>query len=332
MVAGALATVLATTATMLAVPSTPTQGAPDSFKPGATYTEKIPETSVSFEMVAIPGGTLTMGSPASEPGRREDEGPQVQVELAPFWISKHEVTWDEFDEFAFAQGAKGLRTVDSGAGDTDALTRPSRPYGDESRGFGKGRQPAIAMTHHAAMEYCRWLSKVTGKAYRLATEAEWEYAARAGDTSAAPKGLGDQAWFADNADGRPQPVGGKEPNAWQLHDMLGNVAEWVLDQYEAERYKQLSVLPQPVERPVLLPDDRRYPHVVRGGSYLDGAEALRYAARVASSEDWSASDPQQPQSIWWHPDESFVGLRIVRAVEEQPELRGLRSKVTRDSI
>lgn len=72
--------------------------------------------------------------------------------------------------------------------------------------------------------------------------------------------------------------------------------------------------------------------MVRGGSYLDGAEELRYAARVASSEDWSASDPQQPQSIWWHPDESFVGLRIVRAVDEQPELRGIRSKVTRDSI
>ncbi|MPZ17430.1 MAG: SUMF1/EgtB/PvdO family nonheme iron enzyme [Luteitalea sp.] len=337
-VASALAAVLATPmATLLAAPSAPTQGAADTFKAGTTYIEKIPETSVSFEMVAIPGGKLTMGSAATslgagEPGRREDEGPQVQVELAPFWISKHEVTWDEFDEYAFAQGAKGLRTVDSGAGDTDAISRPSRPYGDEARGFAKGQQPAIAMTHHAAMEYCRWLSEVTGKAYRLATEAEWEYAARAGDTSAAPKGLGEHAWFEENANGRPQPVGDKAPNAWQLHDMLGNVAEWVLDQYDAERYEELSVLPQPLERPVLVPDDRRYPHVVRGGSYLDGAEEVRYAARLASSEEWSASDPQQPQSIWWHPDESFVGLRIVRAAEEQPELRAIRSKVTKDSM
>ncbi|MPY88459.1 MAG: SUMF1/EgtB/PvdO family nonheme iron enzyme [Luteitalea sp.] len=312
--------------------SQPAAQSDEPFKSGATYVEKIPETNVSFEMVAVPGGTFMMGSPASESGRRPDEGPQVEVELAPFWISKHEVTWDEFDEFAFARGAKGLRTVDSAAADADALTRPSRPYGDESRGFGKGKQPAIGMTHHAAMEYCRWLSKVTGQAYRLATEAEWEYAARAGDANAAPESLAEGAWFAENADGEPHPVGGKQPNPWQLQDMLGNVAEWVLDQYDGGRYQKLSVLPQPLKRPVLVPDDRRFPHGVRGGSYLDGADALRYAARVGSSDEWSMSDPQQPQSIWWHPDESFVGVRIVRAVEEQPELRGLRSKVTQDSM
>ena len=134
-------------------------------------------------MVAVPGGTFTLGSPASETGRDADEGPQVEVTLKPFWIGKTEVTWDEFDQFAFV-GNTGARTGDGGGGDADAVTKPSRAYGDEAKGYGKGKMPALAMTQHAAMEYCRWLSQVTGKAYRLPTEAEWEYAARAGDTGA----------------------------------------------------------------------------------------------------------------------------------------------------
>jgi formylglycine-generating enzyme required for sulfatase activity len=288
-------------------------------------------------MAPIPGGTFVMGSPAGEPGRAGDEGPAHPVEIRPFWIGKTEVTWDEYDQFAFGrdlepprQGAAPRAPADLAA---DAVTRPTPPYADESFGYGKGRQPAIDMTWHAAMEYCRWLSAKTGKTYRLATEAEWEYAARAGTTTAYSFGddrrtLDAHGWHAGNSGERPHTVGGKEPNAWGLHDMHGNVAEWCLDQYDPQFY---SRVPQGAIGPVLLPDDRRYPHVARGGSWDDAAARLRSAARRGSGPEWSRRDPQSPQSIWWHTDATFVGFRIVRAAEEQDNLKGIRSRITKDS-
>ena len=299
----------------------------------ATYTEAIPGTSVTFEMVAIPGGTFVMGSPAGEPGRSEDEGPAHTVRIAPFWMERTEATWDEYDAFAFAQSIAGAgRSVAPAPPPTgaDAITRPSPPYGDESFGFGKGRQPVINIQHHAAMEYCRWLSMKTGKVYRLPTEAEWEYAARAGsDTAysfgAEPGKLDAYAWYGQNSGGRPHPVGQKPPNRWGLHDMHGNTAEWTIDQYDPGQYARV---PAGALGPVLLPNERRFPHVARGGSWDDPAGRLRSAARRASSEDWSRRDPQSPQSIWWHTNATFVGFRVVRAVEEQDNLKGLRSKIT----
>jgi formylglycine-generating enzyme required for sulfatase activity len=301
------------------------------------YVESIPGTAVKFEMIPIPGGTFQMGSPPDEPGRSADEGPQHTVILRPFWMEKSEVTWDEYDVFAFSQDLPkpGRPRATAGPGDmiADAITRPSPPYGDESFGYGKGRQPAINIQHHAAMEYCRWLSAKTGRVYRLPTEAEWEYAARAGSTTAYsfsndPRELDKYAWYAANSAERPHPVGLKPPNAWGLHDMHGNVAEWCLDHYDHDFYAKVA--PTTIG-PVLLPTDRRFPHVARGGSWDDDAPRLRSAARRASSREWSRRDPQSPPSIWWHTDATFVGFRIVRAVEEQVNLKGLRSKITRDS-
>ena len=300
----------------------------------AGYVETIPGTSVTFEMLAIPEGPLTIGSPAGEPHRAPDEGPQQTVRIRPFWMGRTEVTWDEYDVFAFAQAIAGARaSTPAAAAGADAITRPTPPYADESFGYGKGRQPAISMQHHAAMEYCRWLSAKTGKAYRLPTEAEWEYAARAGSTSAYaygddPAKLGDVAWYAANADGHPHVVGTRAANRWGLHDMHGNVAEWCLDRYEADAYRALA--PGTIG-PVLLPSERRYPHVARGGSWDDDLARLRSAARRASSPEWNRRDPQSPQSIWWFTDATFVGLRVVRAVEEQDNLKGIRSSITRDS-
>ena len=295
------------------------------------YTESVPGTSIAIEMVAIPGGTFVMGSPPNESGRSADEGPAHAVKIAPFWMAKTEITWDQYDPFAFAQaGPRTAGQVPSGA---DAMTRPSPPYGDESFGFGKGHQPAINIQWHAAMEYCRWLSLKTGKVYRLATEAEWEYAARAGSTTAYsfgndPSKLDQHGWFKGNSGERPHPVGRKTANAWGLFDMHGNVAEWVVDHYDPKYYAQV---PAGTQGPALLPTDRRYPYVVRGGSWDDPAARLRSAARRGSTEEFNRRDPQSPQSIWWHTDAMFVGFRIVRAVEEQDNLKGLRSKITTSS-
>jgi formylglycine-generating enzyme required for sulfatase activity len=314
----------------------PASSLPPGMKP---YVETIPGTELKFEMMSIPGGTFTMGSPASEEKRSEDEGPQVKVEIAPFWMAKHEVTWDEYDEFAFQMDlkrkkregvdpAKQPETEKAG----DAVTRPTPPYADETFGMGRKGQPVICITHHSAMEYCRWLSAKTGKAYRLPTEAEWEYACRAGTKTAYsfgddPSSIEEYAWYVDNAE-KPQPVGKKKPNPWGLHDMHGNVSEWCLDHYDPNIYSAL-LKQQPARRPVVLPTAKEYPYVARGGSWDDDGDRLRSAARLASNLEWSVQDPQRPQSIWWHTDATFVGFRVMRTFEEQENLKGVRSLVVK---
>ena len=306
---------------------------------GKPYVESIPGADVTFPMVPIPGGTFAMGSPDGEAKRGEDEGPVHKVKVAPFWMSAHEVTWEEYDQFAFSMDLKKKKreNVDLGTQPatekaSDAVTRPTPPYADETFGFGRKGQPAICVTHHAAMEYCRWLSAKTGKTYRLPTEAEWEYACRAGSTTAYsfgddPSTLGDYAWHVENGE-KPMPVGKKKPNAWGLFDMHGNVGEWCLDHYLPGTYAE-HAKESIADRPVVLPDAKEYPYVVRGGSWDDDPEALRSGARKGSNAEFSVRDPQRPQSIWWHTDATFVGFRIVRPVAEQENLVGFRSPVVK---
>jgi formylglycine-generating enzyme required for sulfatase activity len=300
------------------------------------YTETIPDTKIQFDLAATPGGIYLMGSPTSEKGRGEDEGPQHLVQVRPFWMGKMEVTWDEFDIYRKDLGidspADNERRLKANA---DALTGPTRPYADETFGHGREGNPVICITHHAAMEYCRWLSRKTGKIYRLPTEAEWEWACRAGTTTAYsfgddPKNLDDYAWSKKNSENVAHPVGKKKPNPWGLHDMHGNVAEWCLDHYEKDYYGKTPA-DKVLLAPVLLPTDKRFSHVARGGSWDDEADKLRSAARRGSDKSWIRQDPQRPQSIWWLTDAEFVGFRVVRPVEEQDNLKDLRSKVTRES-
>ena len=257
------------------------------------YVETIPGTDVKFEMLPIPGGTFTMGSPPSEAKRGEDEGPQHPVQIAPFWMGKYEVTWEEYDQFAFSLDLKkkarenvDLTKQPETEKKADAVTRPTPPYADETFGFGRNGQPAICITHHAAMEYCRWLSAKTGKIYRLPTEAEWEYACRAGTKTAYswgddPAKLGEYAWDVDNAE-KPQKVGKKKPNPWGLYDMHGNVAEWCLDHYRPDAYKTVT---RPTSRPSGPVHRCRTPrNILRGARRLVGRRRRqapqRRAARV----------------------------------------------------
>jgi formylglycine-generating enzyme required for sulfatase activity len=154
---------------------------------------------------------------------------------------------------------------------------------------------------------------MTGNFYRLPTEAEWEYACRAGSSDAFSFGedlevLDDYAWYSSNSNDKYQLVGTKKPNAWGLYDMHGNVAEWTLDQYLPIAYRQRKgeVL-NPFQQP-----SKIYPKVVRGGSWMDSPKRLRSASRRPSSKKWKMRDPQIPKSEWWHTDAPFVGFRIVR--------------------
>ena len=309
---------------------------PAAMKP---YVEKIAGTDLTFEMLPIPGGTFEMGSPDKETKRKEDEGPVHAVTINPFWMGKHEVTWDEYDQFCFSLDIKkktraGVDLTKQAPTEmaADAVTRPTPPYADMTFGFGHKNQPAICMTHHAALEYCRWLSAKTGKLYRLPTEAEWEYACRAGTKTAYafgddPEKLGDYAWFVDNAE-KPMPIGKKKPNPWGLHDMHGHVGEWCLDHYVADIYSKFKE-PQPVVGPVVLPTAKEYPYVARGGTWDDDGDLLRSAARIASNPEFSMRDPQRPQSIWWHTDATIIGFRVIRPLEEQANLRGFKSAVVK---
>jgi formylglycine-generating enzyme required for sulfatase activity len=342
---GLFATIVAAVASLFGIGAAPAASiaAVPTDKAGEfkSYTETIPNTEVKFDMVPVPGGKFLMGSPESEPGRNADEGPQHEVEIRPFWMGKCEVTWDEYDLFAFSMDIKKKKAANFNFENqpateklADAVTRPTAPYADETFGLGRKGQPVLCIFWHAAMEYCHWLSVKTGKVYRLPTEAEWEYACRAGTKSAYSFGddsaaIDEYAWYFENSMDKPQPVGKKKPNPWGLHDMHGNVAEWCLDIHDAKFYGKFPS-GRPTVGPINAPDERKYPHVARGGSWEDEAPDLRSAVRRASDKEWSVQDPQRPQSIWWHTDATFVGFRVVRAVDEQENLRGLRSKVIKD--
>lgn len=177
-------------------------------------------------MVVVPGGAFLMGSSSAEPGRQTDEGPQRYVTVRAFAAGKYEVTFDEWDACARAGGCAG--------------------YAPDDLGWGRGRQPVINVSWNDAQAYVTWLnSRAGGARYRLLTEAEWEYAARAGTTTAYPWGAnashqqanyGAESCCSGLASGRDQwvntaPVGRFDANAFGLHDMHGNVWEWTQDCY-----------------------------------------------------------------------------------------------------
>ena len=262
-------------------------------------------------MLPIKEGTFTMGSPATEKGRSEDEGPQKTFNISSFWMGAYEITHDEFDIFF-----KDAST--SQDSETDAITRPSPQYIDLSWDMGRnGGYPVNSMQQKTAVMYCRWLYNKTGIFYRLPTEAEWEFACRAGSSSQYffgdnETGLEKYAWYNKNSNKAYHKVGQLKPNAWGLYDMLGNVAEWVMDQYDENYFSKMNSV---TNDPELIPTSR-HPKLLKGGSYIDVASGLRCANRTKWLPEWNRRDPQIPKSKWWLTDAAFAGFRIVRPLKQ----------------
>lgn len=248
-----------------------------------TETVTIPGTDLKFEMVYVPGGKAKLGSPAEEAGRKPDEAPLHDVELHPYWISKTEVTWEAFVKY-FEN--RKLAKV-------DGVTRPSPPYEPPHGKMGVGTHPAVSMRWHGAMGFCDWTSTLTGQRFRLPTEAEFEYAARAGSTAAGPSAPDETCWFKSNGENKTHLTGTKKPNAFGIQDLMGNVWEYALEYHSGPEYEP----------------------VIRGGGWPTPGEELRYAARQTIRPEWYERDPNRPRSMWWLTDGTFIGFRLVRFVD-----------------
>ncbi|MFD2101493.1 formylglycine-generating enzyme family protein [Flagellimonas iocasae] len=283
----------------------------------SVYTQKIPGTEVSFDMMAIPGGIYTMGSDSLN----IDESPDHLVKIDSLWAGKYEVTWELFDLFL----AENKTVFDSLPDETlqkvDAITRPSPPFEDPSLGMGKDGFPVVNVSPYAALTFCKWLSTVTGRFYRLPTEAEWEYMCKKGaDTedffSEKTDVLDQYIWSYENSDYQYAKVGEKLPNAFGLYDILGNVCEWTLDEYNATYYEKFqdSIAENPWNIPTKL-----HPRVYRGGSWYDDLENISPTKRGESGLYLQKNDPQIPKSFWWYTDSSYIGFRLVSPVEQPSE-------------
>ncbi len=267
------------------------------------YVQKVPGTTISFNMIAVPGGKFTLGSKSVLADN--DEKPTVEVELSPFWIEEHEVTFAEWDAYFKDSAIPQVKNM-------DGITRATPQYIDLTFGMGRDpNQPVNSMSQQAALMYCRWLYSKTGIFFRLPTEAEWEYACKAGEAKPVdPSTLGDYGWYANNSSSKFQLVMQKKANPWGIFDMLGNLSEWTLDQYQEQGYATLSTK-DPMTEPT-----GRYPKTARGGSYLDAANQLRCTNRIPSDPKWNIRDPQIPKSRWWMTDGTFVGFRVVRPARQ----------------
>lgn len=303
------------------------------------FIETIPGTAASISMIAIPGGEFNMGSPADEPFRKEDEGPQKKVRVSDFFMGEIEVTWDQFWAFYSETMSEGRTPpaviyANNSREDIDAVSGPTPPFGLPDQGWGMGSRPAITMTHYSAQTFCQWLSLKTGRKYRLPTEAEWEYAARGGTNTpyffeGNPKKLSNEGFlknifkpdttgiysytvYVSNSNNRTKMPEDVKANPFGLKNMLGNVMEYCEDWYAEDAYESVKDGALDPKGP-----KKGTEHVVRGGHYNSDAAELRSAARSHTDHDkWLRTDPQNPKSIWWYSDIKGIGFRVVCEVPE----------------
>ena len=269
----------------------------------SNYSEKIPNSDLSIEMIFIQGGEYSMGNKNSN----------VNTQISSFWMSKYEITWEIYNLFMeFDQSNKLEYIIDGDTIKVDGISKPTTPYTDMTFGMGYEGFPAVNMTHFAASKFCKWLSLITGNYYRLPTEAEWEYACRSGTSSDYYYGddislIDEYSWNKNNSDNSYQRVGQKIPNKWGLHDMLGNVSEWVADSYDDNIFKSKKLKKDP-----FIFSESKYPKVYRGGSWNDEPSSLLTHKRFYSDNSLQKRDPQIPKSQWWNTDAPNIGFRIVR--------------------
>tara|TARA_Y100001968_G_C19436362_1_gene759911 strand:+ start:423 stop:1349 length:927 start_codon:yes stop_codon:yes gene_type:complete len=278
----------------------------------SNYSEKIPNSDLSIEMIFIQGGEYSMGNKNSN----------VNTQISSFWMSKYEITWEIYNLFMeFDQSNKLEYIIDGDTIKVDGISKPTTPYTDMTFGMGYEGFPAVNMTHFAASKFCKWLSLITGNYYRLPTEAEWEYACRSGTSSDYYYGddislIDEYSWNKNNSDNSYQRVGQKIPNKWGLHDMLGNVSEWVADSYDDNIFKSKKLKKDP-----FIFNESKYPKVYRGGSWNDEPSSLLTHKRFYSDNSLQKRDPQIPKSQWWNTDAPNIGFRIVRVNKDDSESR-----------
>ncbi len=275
------------------------------------YTETIPGSSVSFDMIAIPSGEFEM---SIYPNNRFKHAPLVRkkIYLSSFFMAKVELTWDAYRAFLTdveSEGREQAQVNDSI--EADVISGATPPWGDPAQGWGMGQRPAISMTWQAANIYCRWLSEKTGKTYRLPTEAEWEYACRANSDlqdNWTDEEMANRIIFRNNSSGKTHLPEGMKANAFGLVNMLGNVKEFCSDWYAGNPFenKTETLLFNP-KGPMVGME-----RVIKGGSYRSKKENVRVDYRESTQHDkWLRTDPQMPKSIWWYSDCRDVGFRLV---------------------
>ena len=272
------------------------------------YEETVLGDQKTIKMRAIAPGNYTMGSMGEGFQNKGVQNPQHEVYVDAFWMSEKEISWEIYQEFLYRE-KDHIRADDYGdlLLEIDGLSAATMPYVN----FNVINHPVIDVTQYAASMFCKWLSAKTGRFYRLPTEAEWEYACRAGTTASYSFDsnlIDEYAWYADNSQGTFHPSGLKKPNSFGLYDMHGNVAEWVLDHYDPKGYDAASDSGH-----FFLRMESLYPRVFRGGSWRDPKEALRSSERNYSSPKLKQRDPQLPKSLWWHTDAPHIGFRVVRS-------------------
>uniref|UniRef100_UPI004055B4C1 SUMF1/EgtB/PvdO family nonheme iron enzyme n=1 Tax=Candidatus Electronema sp. TaxID=2698783 RepID=UPI004055B4C1 len=243
-----------------------------------SFQDRLSKGDAGPEMVFLPGGRFRMGD--IQGNGSEDELPVHEVELDSFAIGRYIVTFAEYDAFCEATGKE----------------KPN------DKGWGRAQRPVINVSWEDAVAYCEWLRQETGHIYRLPTEAEWEYACRAGSESAYCFGddevrLSEYAWHEKNSSKKTHPVGEKKANAWGLYDMHGNVWEWCADWYGTDYYA-VSPNGNPIG------PDSGSDRVIRGGSWSNTPKFVRTANRFRHAPDYR---------------DDFLGFRV--ALSLQPAQR-----------